>query len=310
MVLDIGSAFITAVYRGVLFRERTLAIVRRNPTLLVAFGREAEIRSNRLERGTFLVRPVSEGVIRDAQVLELVIQAVVKKVTGGERVASLPAKILVHSSIAPADKNAYLTLAKLAGLRQAEVVEAMQVVAKMAQADDPEGSVLAVNMGAGLTEIALLAGGKVHASCALNLGGNAVDAGLAEIIATNYNLRISSEVAERFKKSAGSLYAGDNASAEVVGIDILDGTVKGARIVSADVDRVVRDAFGRIVAQIAHFIEDIQSEEVAFPKKILLFGGLTRLTGVASFFAENTRIPTEIPRNPEAVVALYATKGR
>ena len=90
--------------------------------------------------------------------------------------------------------------------------------------------VFSLDMGYGITNIAVVSLDGIIAGLSVNLGGGNIDVHLMDYMAENFRLRIGALTAERIKNIVGSLLEDDNKRAVADGRDLDGGTPSSAAV--------------------------------------------------------------------------------
>jgi len=124
--IDLGSSSVRVYLRGegIVVDEPSLAAIDVRSGRLVGLGGQAREAMRRTPRRIRLVRPVRAGAIADLAVVERVLQHLVTRAQGRQRLFRPEVVICVHAAATGDDRRALTQAAMSAGARQAWLIEA------------------------------------------------------------------------------------------------------------------------------------------------------------------------------------------
>lgn len=227
LAIDLGSS-VTKIYRAdtsngiVLAEPSCVAIAGSQAGLsddereIKAIGKDAKNLIGKTAEFTNIVYPVYEGEIVDMRLAVAMLKQFLARI--GVKSSSLRrAQILLSVPCGASAKviGEYATLAEECGLKKVYFVEQPYLAAVGAGAvlsdSDP---VFCIDIGGGVTNVAVVSGDGIISGISMNIGGNNMDANILEKVAKVNGLRIGALTAERMKNELGSL--SQNARGEIV----------------------------------------------------------------------------------------------
>ena len=212
--------------------------------------------------------------------------------------------ICVPAGATPVERRAVYETAVQAGARKVYIVEEPVAAALGAglPIDEPVGS-MAVDIGGGTTDIAVLSLGGVIEARSLRIAGNAMDEAIIRYIRREHQLLISEANAERIKIEAGSASQEMNGLASEIhirGRDLRNGKPKSTVLTPQH----IAEALNEPVEAMAEFIERTLEElppEVSndiCDRGIMLTGGGALLHKLDQEFAKRVGVPFVVSDNP------------
>ncbi len=307
--IDLGTSSIIVYVRGrgIIMQEPSLAAYDKDMEKVVAFGDEAEQKISRGAGNLLGIRPLKGGVISDYVITEKMLQYFIQKSMGPMRLFKPHIVLCVPSGVTEIERRAVEEAAWQAGARDVALVKETVVAAMGAGVDimKPEGTMI-VNIGGGVTEIAVLSLAGTASSQTLKTAGDTFDAAIVQYVREIYDLFIGERTAEEIKIRIGTADRTRRLQqVEVRGRDVRTGH---ARTVSITSDQI-RSAVTGPVIQIVDAVRTVLGgtpPELAVDvqnRGIILTGGGAQLEGLAEAIAHETGIRCILADEPQTAVA-------
>jgi rod shape-determining protein MreB len=207
LALDLGSANTRVVdpQGNVLLDEPTVAAVDADSGRLVAFGEEAYALSASSAGRVSAVRPVRRGQLADLELADAVLAEVLRR-SGAGRWARPRVLTCVSSEATPVQLRALERSLRRSGARAVRFVEIPVACAAGAglPVEEPAGCMV-VDVGAGTTEVGILALGGVVASTVLGIGGEDLDEAVGRLLVQRYDLHVDRRTLEAVRIALGTV---------------------------------------------------------------------------------------------------------
>lgn len=232
--IDLGTAN-TLVYvdgKGIVLNEPSVVAKNTQTEEVIAVGEEARDMIGRTPTNIVAIRPMKDGVIADYDTTAAMLKYFMQKALGN---GSHPqVMICVPSGVTEVEKRAVIDAAKVAGARDAFVIEEPYAAAIGAGLPvmDPTGSMV-VDIGGGTTDVATISLGGIVSSRSIRVAGDKFDEAIINHLRQNFNLLIGERTAEAMKIQIGSASvekAKDIDGMTVRGRDLLSGLPKTIEI--------------------------------------------------------------------------------
>ena len=169
------------------------------------------------------------------------------------------------------------------------------------------GLEVALVIGGGTCDIAVMSLGGIAARKSVKIAGNALNEAIIGHMKKEHNLLIGDVTAEDIKIKIGSVseYDGEGAM-EVRGRNLADGLPNSIEVTSEEIRNVLTEPVGEIVEAIRETLEVTLPELAAdiIDKGIYITGGTALLRGLPELISKETKITVHIPENPMDVVAI------
>jgi rod shape-determining protein MreB len=306
--IDLGTSTVLIYVKGegIVFNEPSLVAVNRDGTRILAVGKQAFDMVGREQDSIQVVRPMREGVIADLVVTEGLLQHLIGKVQGRQRLFKPEIMICVPSSVTSVERRAVTEAAISAGARQAWLIDeplAAAIGAGLPIAQ-PRGNAIC-DIGGGATKIAVIALSGMVVAHSIRVGGNRIDDAIASFIKRRHNLLISERAAEEMKTAVGSAIAMKQPLlTEVGGRDLVTGLPRSVEITSNDVAEAIEEPLRHIVGAVRDVLEETPPELAVdiSDRGIVLSGGGALLRGLDRYLSMHTGIPARVADEPQTSV--------
>jgi rod shape-determining protein MreB and related proteins len=205
------------------------------------------------------------------------------------------------------ERRAVIDATLAAGARAAYIIR--EPVAAAIGAGIPIASAagnMVVDIGGGTTEIAILSLGGVVAQHSIRVGGNRLDAAIADYIRRTYGLAIGDRTAEIIKMQLGTaLMLTRDRSMEIRGRDIIAGLPKTISIRANEITGALTDELEKILQAIRVVLEQTPPELSSdiIDRGMVLTGGGALLQNLDKMLTQVTGVPCVVAEEPLLCVA-------
>lgn len=307
--IDLGTAN-TLVYiegKGIVLREPSVVAKNTQTGEVIAVGSEAKEMIGRTPGSIVAIRPMKDGVIADYDTTAAMLKYFMEKTVGNSKLAAM---ICVPSGVTEVEKRAVIDAARVAGAREAYVIEEPFAAAIGAGLPvmDPTGSMV-VDIGGGTTDVATISLGGIVSSRSTRMAGDKFNSAIATYIHQNYNLLIGERTAETIKiqiASASVEKAKEIESMNIRGRDLVTGLPKSIDIEAVDVSKAIQEVVQNIIVAIKETLEETSPEIAAdvIDHGIVLTGGGALLKNLPEVISDATKVPVFIAQDPLDCVAI------
>jgi rod shape-determining protein MreB len=255
------------------------------------------------------VRPLHRGAISNFELAEQMIRMILRAV-GMTRFARPRVLVCVPSALTPVERRAVEEAVTQAGARSATLVDEPLAAAIGAglPIHDPVGSMV-VDVGGGISEMAMLALGGVVTWKAVPVGGLDMDEAIQRHIRTRYDLAVGEASAEQIKHEVGSAYpSADAAMAEVQGRHLRTDEQTVVILTPQEVREILEAIVGPIVQGARECLAESPPELAhdVLETGLFLTGGGGLLRGLDMRLAQDCEVPVHRTEQPTATVAIGA----
>ena len=303
MGVDLGTDHtrICLKEEGIVLDEPSIVTVETRRGKILAQGKEARQMQGRTPSGIEVKRPLQDGVIADFDYAKLMLKGFLHQALGRRPLLRPRLVISVPCGVNSVERRAVLDAAMEAGAGEAYLLEAPLAAALGAGIPVREAKAcMVVELGAGATEAAVLAQGKVALSRLLRCGGRSLDDALVQYSKKKYNLLIGRIQAEQAKIEIGTVReTAPPAFMDLRGRDLITGLPRSVTIDQNQMREALWEPVHRMVDCVRTLLEqlpDLLAREVVEQGIVLTGGGallrnfdwlLGRETGLKVWVAED-----------------------
>lgn len=308
--LGTGTTLVAIKNEGIVKNEPSVIALDKKKKNVVAIGEEAKEMLGKTPDNIIAVKPLKNGVIADLTAAELMLKEIImdlrkKKLIGRPRVV-----IGIPSGVTEVERRAVEEAVYDAGARQVFLVDEplAAAIGSNLNIGEPSGNLI-VDIGAGVTEVAVISLGGIVLTSSTYSGGDELDEKIIEYIRKNKRIEIGEVEAERIKMEIGNAKPGSIEKIEAKGRDLSSGFPVTFVVDSYEIEEAIRKSISKIINAIKITLEKTPPELVAdiTEKGITLCGGGALLKRFDELIAYEIGIPVYISSNPLNSVA-YGTE--
>jgi rod shape-determining protein MreB len=310
MAIDLGTAstIIAVKGRGVVVDEPSLVAINEMTEEIVAYGQEAHDMTGREGRDINVKAPLVGGVVADFERTKRMLAHFVKKAkSGGSKNMSISAVMSMVSDVTHVEQAALMNAADEAGIGRVFMMEEGLAAAFGAGVLPTDKRATAiVDIGAGTTNIAIVAKGSVVHSTSDRYGSNAINESLAIHLRRHRGLQVGEETTEIIKTTFASTFLPEDLtkSIEVRGRDVQTGSPGAITLDAGEVYPIVEGIVRRIADRVKDTLTELRPEVAAdiYDRGVILTGGGALLDGIDQYMRSFINLPVSIAEEPR-----YAT---
>lgn len=310
--IDIGSST-TKIYRadtssGVVLAEPSCVAIAGAEREVKAIGKDAKNLIGKTAEYTSIIYPVYEGEIVDMRLAVEMLKEFLRRI-GIKSRALRHAHILMSVPCGASSRvlGQYATLAEECGLKKVFFVEQPYLCAVGAGAvlsdSDP---VFCLDIGGGVTNIAVVSADGIIAGVSMNIGGNNIDANILAKVARVNKLKIGALTAERLKKEIGSLavYARGTMIAEGSSLDTC--RPSSAQIQASDLSDCIRVYIDKVIEYATAVLKKLPAEVSAIVNRngVYLSGGVMNLPYLPQYIGARLEMRYHLCQEPQFASVL------
>lgn len=309
MAIDLGTAstIIAVKDRGVVLDEPSLIAVNELTEEIVAFGQEAADMTGREGRDVSVKAPLIGGVVADFERTKKMLANFVKKARSGGSNIALSAIMSMPSDVTHVEQRALINAAEEAGIGKVFMMEEGLAAAFGAGVlpTDKRASAI-VDIGAGTTNVAIIAKGSIVHSASDRFGSNEINDVIATHLRRHRGLQVGEETTELLKTTFVSSYLPDDISRsiDVRGRDVQTGSPAAVEITTGEIYPVVEAVVRRIATLVKDTLTELRPEVAAdiYDRGVILTGGGALLDGLDQYMRSYINLAVSV-----AEESRYAT---
>ena len=309
MAIDLGTAstIIAIKGRGVVLDEPSLVAINETTEEIVAFGQEAAEMTGREGRDVIVRAPLTGGVVGDFERTKKMLAHFVRKAKSGGANISLQAVMSMVSDVTHVEQRALINAADEAGIGKVFMMEEGLAAAFGAGVlpTDKRASAI-VDIGAGTTNIAIVAKGAIVHSTSDRYGSNAINESIAIHLRRHRGIQVGEETTEMLKSTFASTFLPDDLdkSIEVRGRDVQTGSPGAVQITAGEIYPIVESIVRKIALRVKDTLTELRPEVAAdiYDRGVILTGGGALLDGIDQYMRSYINLAVTISDEPR-----YAT---
>lgn len=275
---------------------------------VVAYGKKAEGMVGKEPKRIEVVSLLQNGVISDYKATQDYLTHYLKKVnqikTGKMKLLGPRVVVNVAGKSTSVEWRAVKSVLLASGAREVLLVEEELLAAIGAELPILSNrGMMVVNIGGGMTEIAVISLGGIVLCKSLALAGIQLNKAIVDFVRMKYGVLIGESTAERVKKEVGSVVPGKFLKKMTVarGRDLGTGLPKSIRLSEGEVRESLILKVQGLVSMVLEMLEETPPELIAdiLQRGIVLTGAGSLLGGMDKLMESGTKIPTFVAKKPE-----------
>jgi rod shape-determining protein MreB len=306
LAIDLGTSNtrIAVKGQGIVVNEPSVLAVRsssKEGQTLMALGQEAKSMLGREPKNITAVRPVKDGVIGDFTLTAQMLKAFVDKALNPGWFRPTPRiAICVPGNSSQVERRAIREAAMAVGAEEVHLIEEPIAAALGAglQVTEAKGFMV-INMGGGITELAVISLGGVVYQASIRVGGDYFEECLIGHIRQQHGLQIGQRTAERIKiECSNVLQHAEVDTVEVSGQKFPEGVPRTLNLTSAEIREALSEPLSQITSMLKLALEQTPAELAAdiAQSGIVLTGGGALLKNLDRLLMESTGLPVRLAR--------------
>jgi len=306
--IDLGTSTVLVYVKGegVVVNEPAVMATDEKGARVLAVGRAASEMVGR-GRKARAVRLVRDGNGVDYNVAGAMLQHLIGRIVGRQRIFRPDVMLSVAAMVTGVERRAVLAATIQAGAKSAYLIDKPMAAAIGARvAVGTTDGIAIVNLGAGSTELAVIAQGETLATESERIGGDAFDRAIDTAILAQRGVRLMPGEAERLKIQFGSASGPlPEADLEVSAVDEA-GSRTALRLSGREVSAAIQEPLEAIAASLQRVLAQVPEARRApvLRNGAILTGGGAQLRGIGEFLALRAGIPTRVASEPQSCVAI------
>ncbi|OQX71596.1 rod shape-determining protein [Candidatus Parcubacteria bacterium 4484_255] len=308
--LDLGTTN-TRVYvrgRGLVVNESTIMAINTRNDQVVAIGNNALRMLGKAPVHISVVKPLVNGVISDFEITEKMLKLIFNKVHH-DSFTLIPRPRVVASiplEVTEVEKKSLEDVILQAGAREVFLVERPVAAAIGARLPVQESiGNLIVELGGGLSEIAVISLNGIVAHKSLKVGGELINRNIIDYVREKFGILLGQQTAEDVKIKIGSAASINKAQdMKIKGRDLVSGLPKEVTITDVQIREAILPTLKIIIEGIRDTIESTPPELVSdiYERGIILSGGASLLKGLDRLIRKKINISVCLVDDPATAI--------
>ena len=312
LAIDLGSS-VTKIYRadtssGIVLAEPSCVAVAGEDKEVKAIGKEAKSLIGKTAEYTSIIYPIYEGEIVDMRLAAAMLGEFLSRV-GVKASALSRAQILLSVPCGASDRilSDYMLLAEECGLKKVYFVEQPYLAAVGAGAiltdSDP---VFCIDIGGGVTNVAVVSADGIIAGLSMNIGGNNMDSNVLQKVAKVNKLRIGPLTAERIKNEIGSFSPAARGAIVAEGSSVETLRPAASSVQATDVADCLRVYIDKILEYAGAVLKKLPAEVAATVNRngVFLSGGVMKIPYLPQYIGAKLEMRYHVCEEPQFATVL------
>ncbi len=307
--IDLGTAntLVFVPKKGIVVNEPSVVAVTMDDNRVIAVGNEAKEMIGRTPDVITAYRPLKNGVIADYRVTEAMLRYFIGKVSPRIRFSKPDVMVSIPAGVTSTERRAVVEATIKAGAKNAYIVKepVLAAIGAGIPINSASGNMI-IDIGGGTSEVAVISLGGIVSAYSARVGGDRIDAAIAQYIKKKHGLAIGERTAEEVKIEIGSaLPQVKEEYVEVRGRDLMGGLPKTIRISTNEITEAIQEELREIINAAKKVMQETPPELAAdvMDKGIVLSGGGALLRNLDKLITKVTGVPCYVADEPLLCVA-------
>lgn len=308
--IDLGTSNVLIYMKGkgIVLREPAVVAIERETKKVLAVGNDAYRMIGRTPNNVLAIRPLRQGTVADFELTSTMLRYFVGNVVGRRMFSRPRAVISVPSGVNEVEKRSIISIMFDAGMRRTQLLD-RPIAAALGvgiQFQEAYGTMI-VDMGAGVTDIAVLSMGEVVVSSCVPVGGDYFDDAIVRYLRKKHNLLIGERTAEEIKVNIGcAIPMANEITMDVTGRNLISGMPKTISVTSADIYEALKEPVSELIEDIQAVIERTPPQLASdiFEDGIVFTGGAAALNGLSEAIYTALKVPCGVADDPQTSVVM------
>ena len=308
--IDLGTSNVLIYMKGkgIVLREPAVVAIERESKKVLAVGNDAYRMIGRTPNNVLAVRPLRQGTVADFELTSTMLRYFVGNVVGRRMFSRPRAVISVPSGVNEVEKRSIISIMFDAGMRRTQLLD-RPIAAALGvglQFQEAYGTMI-VDMGAGVTDIAVLSMGEVVVSSCVPIGGDYFDDAIIRYLRKKHNLLIGERTAEEIKVNIGcAIPQANEITMDVTGRNLISGMPKTQSVNTADIFEALKEPVSELIEAIQAVIERTPPQLASdiFEDGIVFSGGAAALNGLSEAIYAALKVPCGVADDPQTSVVM------
>jgi rod shape-determining protein MreB len=288
--------------QGIILRSPTVVTIDKRNDSVVALGRDAKQMIGKTPANMEAYRPIRNGVVADFEVTALMIHEYFVRTEALSLFNRPVVLVSTPENCTEVERLAMENAIFAAGAKAVGMVKSSLAAAVGAglKINSPRACMI-VDIGGGMTQIAVISSGGVVRSRAVKLAGDKLDGAIINNLRSKKDLFVGEVTAEMIKVRIGSaLPQIDRGMLDVSGRNERLKCAQTIRVTSEDVYNATHAALEAICRAITATLESTPPEIAGdiTDYGIMLVGGGANIHGIAELINQKTRLRVTVAQNP------------
>ena len=311
--IDLGTSNVLIYQqgKGLVLRRPAVVAIERSTKKVLAIGDDAQRMVGRTPSNIMAIRPLKQGTVADFELTNTMLRFFLNGVLSKRLFAGPRVVMSVPSGVTETEKHSLINILLDAGVKRTYLLDRPLAAALGVGMDLRQryGRMI-VDMGAGITDIAVISEGEIVQSSSVYYAGDYFDDAIVRYIRKKYSLLIGERTAEQIKINIGTAMKPEtdeaNLAMPVVGRNQLSGLPRTQEIHAAEIYEALKDPVAALIGSIQDVLVRTPPQLASdiFDDGIVLSGGAAGLARLPEAIYTALHIPCGVADDPQTSVVL------
>jgi rod shape-determining protein MreB len=306
LAIDLGTANTRIYSRGAGVVLDAPSVVAMRGRDVVAVGQQAKQMLGRVPEEFEVVQPIQHSVIHQYDATERMLRYFVQSAHGRSLISRPRLVVNVPSHLTGVEQRAVRDAGYAAGARQVFLVQTAMAAAIGADVPIHESrGHFVLSIGAGCTEVAVIASGGIVSGTSLRTGGADFDVAIVEYLVEHFDMRVGEVTAEQIKINLGSAVPVDGIPVMTVqGQDSRTGLPKQIELSSVHVRKALQRPLDELLSALRRVLDTTPPEVSGdlLRTGLVVTGGGALLRGLPERLEHDLGVPVRLAVQPQLSV--------
>ena len=311
LAIDLGTTNTRIAYKDkIVVNQPSVVVISTSTGKVIASGKKALQAYGKTHEDIKVVKPLKDGVIANYDAALQMIQGMIKIINKRNFLFLLSLKIVISipAGCTEVERRAIRDLSEHAGGKNVYMIyKPMAAAIGIGLNVNATEGIMVIDIGGGITEIAVIALGGIVCFESLRVAGDAFTSDIQAYMRSQHNINVGENTAAKIKIEVGSALfelANPPPNFTVRGPNIITGMAAEVSLSYDEIACCLDKSISKIETAILSVIEQTPPELYAdiVQRGIYLTGGSALLRGIAKRFSDKINIPFHVAEDPMLTV--------
>lgn len=315
LAVDLGTTN-TLIYsprKGIILQEPSVVAIDNRTGNIAAAGKKAFLMLGKTPANIKTVKPLRKGVVADFTYAQKMLQHFLFKVVNKVPLVRLRVIITIPYGTTQVERQAVITAGKRTGIKDLYLIEEPLAAALGIGIPAEAGSgSLIINLGGGVTEVAVVSLGGIVSAKSIRQGGDSLDSAIQRYIYHKYNIEIGLGTAEKVKREIGyAINPPPDLSFEIKGMNYQKQKPDKTLITAEEISEAMAPVLYPFTLSIKNVFDQINPQLAGdvLNEGIYLAGGGSLLKNIDLFLTHELNMPVNVVKEPLTCIVRGASQA-
>lgn len=254
-----------------------------------------------------LIYPIEKGRVKNDVAFVYMLKTFINRIAPKRFLKNyVSANVNVSCGLSNIEKRAFEDCFCKAGVKEVVIIESPISV----KACNNDKVMFMVNIGASLTEIALVTDEGIVNGCSIDVGGDDIDNEINDYVSETFKLLINKQTSENIKTNLANFDASDLSIVKAEANNVVRGNTEYINLTATELRPIITNVADKIIDVVSSvMLMTPKNYQYAIAQNgIYLLGGTSKLKGIAQYFSDRLFVDVKVMEQPDLVVAEGGSK--